>query len=763
MFSALRSAVDGHRSVPTTAVGKTLRAATRFDRAAIEPIAGLIAVVPLTAVFGIAVALGDPVVAATLGAGAMLVAIAWRVRGGRPPVGLLALDAMLMALATLLGSATGGVLWLHLLLICIWSLGAGLLVALGQRAAMLGTQGVIAVIVFGRFSEPLPGALGLAGLVLAGGFATVLFAAVVRWPAPLRFQRASVAAVYEALAELVLAPPGASMIPVAALLDEARATLSSPMLLGDRSTLALRALVDEAGRLRIELRALQVLLARAGTPAAAVADASLPAASPPAVSRPAASPPAGSLSPTAGLASLERLGARIVAALRAIAAGVKGDARALAALANDAAHNFDLDPAAGELDPLDPPLRRRFAAIGGQLRAMTRLCEEARPGRLLDRRPRIAGWGLRRQLRSDAGRMRANATLQSPAGRHAVRLAVVVLLGELLARAIPLERSYWIVVAAATVLRPDFAATFTRGLERVLGTCAGVALAGAIAISLHPSLGVVVPIIALLGWLAFAVFPASFAVGFTFITALVVFLLDAVTTHTVATAGDRLLATLIGGALGLLAYAIWPTWSGGSARQALVEAIDAERDYLHAAASLLIGGRRPSGKQIDDEPVRGEPVGGGRAGTGDLSGTGRRARRTYASAEEAIAQALGEPTSRQAGAERSRSALIALRRVAGVVHLLRTEAQAADWDAPLAQLVPLVKALETRLGAIAASLAGGERLAAAPLSPTAAELRERYSQLKPALAGVPIGPALLDELDELVDAVNTLAETVAGR
>jgi uncharacterized membrane protein YccC len=49
------------------------------------------------------------------------------------------------------------------------------------------------------------------------------------------------------------------------------------------------------------------------------------------------------------------------------------------------------------------------------------------------------------------------------------------------------------------------------------------------------------------------VFPASFALGFAFITTLVVFLLDAVTGDTLATAGDRLLDTLVGGAIGLLA------------------------------------------------------------------------------------------------------------------------------------------------------------------------------------------------------------------
>jgi uncharacterized membrane protein YccC len=734
MFSHLRSAAQAG-SPRSAVVTETLRPVVQFDRSAVDPIAGLIAVIPLTAVFGISIAAGDPVVAATLGAGAMLVALAWRVRGGQPPTGLLALDAALMALATLLGAATGSVLWLHLTIVFLWSLGVGLLVAVGQRAAVLGTQGVIAVVVFGRFAEPLPGAFGLAGLVLAGGLATVAFATVVRWPAPLRFQRASVAAVCEALAELVLAAPGASTIPVASLLDEARATLSSPTLLGDRSTLALRALLDEAARLRVELRALHVLLARAGAEAPA-GRGRTEAGRASQTERPGATQP----QPTASQ-SVERSLERIASTLRVLAASVEGDRLAQPALAEAAAHSFDLDPAERGPDPLDPALRRRFAAIGGQLRAMARLCELARPGRLLDRRPRIAGSRLREQLRSDLGRIRANATLSSPAGRHAVRLAVVVLLSELLSRVVPFERSYWIVVAAATVLRPDFATTFTRGAERVAGTCAGVALAGAIAIALHPSLGAVVPIVALLGWFAFAVFPASFAAGFAFITALVVFLLDAVTTHTIATAGDRLVDTLIGGALGLLAYAIWPTWSGGSARQALVEAIRAERDYLRAAASALIGGEHAS--------------------TSAVAVAGRRARRAYASAEEAIAQALAEPASRRAGAERSRSTLIALRRVAGVVHVLRTEAGAGAGDPALGALAPLLDALEAQLAAIASALAESDGLAPPVLNADATTLRERYARVKPALAEAASGRALLEELDELVDAVNSLAAVAA--
>ena len=121
-----------------------------------------------------------------MGAGAMLVGIAWRTTGGRPPLALMATDAALMALSTFVGCVTGASTWAHLLVLCVWSLLAGLLVALGARGAVLGTQAIIAVVVFGRFSQPAAQALGLAGFVLAGGLAQVVFLSVVRWPTPLR-------------------------------------------------------------------------------------------------------------------------------------------------------------------------------------------------------------------------------------------------------------------------------------------------------------------------------------------------------------------------------------------------------------------------------------------------------------------------------------------------------------------------------------------------------------------------------------------------
>src|ERR1035437_7825105 len=239
-----------------------VREAARFDRGAVSVWAGLLAAIPVVAVLGGAIAGGDPVAGVTMGAGAMLVGIAWRTGGGRPalalmggragrrgggppPLALMATDAFLMATSTFVGCVTGSVSLLHLGVLCVWSLMAGLLVGVGNRGAVGGTQGIIAVVVLGRFSQPPPAALGLAGFVFAGGCAQVLFLSIVRWPPPLRAQRAATASAYRVLSGLAAASAEVSTLPAATALDEAGATLASPTLFGDPALMTLRSLVNE--------------------------------------------------------------------------------------------------------------------------------------------------------------------------------------------------------------------------------------------------------------------------------------------------------------------------------------------------------------------------------------------------------------------------------------------------------------------------------------------------------------------------------------
>ena len=152
----------------------------------------------------------------------------------------------------------------------------------------------------------------------------------------------------------------------------------------------------------------------------------------------------------------------------------------------------------------------RIAALAGQVTAAATLAAAAaRAGRSgwLYGRPSRGGGRTARAVASDVARIWESASLHSPAGRHAVRLAVVVAGTELLVQRLGLPRGYWAVVAAATVLRPSFGATFTRGAERALGTLAGVVIATLIADAIDPGGWAIVAVVGVLAFYTFAVFP----------------------------------------------------------------------------------------------------------------------------------------------------------------------------------------------------------------------------------------------------------------
>jgi uncharacterized membrane protein YccC len=693
-----------------------VRDAARFDRRATSARAGLQAAIPVVAVLALGTVAWSAVAGVTMGAGAMLVGIAWRVRGGRPPLALLATDATLMSLSTFVGCVTGSSPWLHFALLCVWTLIGGLLVGLGNRGAVVGNQAIIAFVVFGRFSQPAAASAGLAGLVLAGGLSQVLFLSVVRWPTPLRMQRAATAAAYRVLSGLATASWETSTVPAGTALDEAQATLSSLTLFGDPALLTLRSLVNEGHRIRIELSAIHALMRRQAAPA-----------------RPGDPP----------REVADRMLESVARVLELTAGAIEGDREAALALPRVVDQlSEEVDPVLQGRDDVAAPLTRRLAALAGQLRAVGSMAAAAgEGGGLRERRPRRHAHQPLENAAADIAQIRDNASLESPAGRHALRLTVVVLACELISRHLPLSRSYWMVVAAATTLRPEFGATFTRGTERALGTCLGVGLAGGIAVALHPSGAATIVLVGLLAWAGYAVFPASFAAGFVFITALVVFLLNAISPDTLATAWARLIDTLIGGGIGLLAYALWPTWSDMPARQALADLIAAQRDYLDVILTALTTGRR--------------------AEEGRLRPYGRRARLARTTAGAMVARSLSEPATRRIDAEQSQGMLAAMRRLIQVAHVLRLEVQDDAPRPPLPGLEPLASDLHTVLSRVEAALRTRPEEQPAPAAPLP-DLRAGYRTFARMAPEDVRREGLLDDLDEIVDAANGLV-SLAGR
>ncbi len=689
------------------AVGQAFRQAGKFDRAKVSLRSGLTAAIPVVAMLSLGTVLGSLTAAVTMGVGAMLVGVAWRAGDGPlvPPIGTMAGATTMLGIATLAGTLTGDVPWLHLLVLVIFCLVAGSAVSLGRRGSVVGNQSLIAFIVFGRFPEDLLHALALTGLVIAGGAAQTLFAAVVAVPLAWRRQREALAAAYSALADFT-AEAMRSSIPAAAALDTAESVLAAPALFADPDRNAMADLVSQGRRIRLELMGFSALLAQVNRTEPALARASAEGVN-------------------QALAWLRKLLTLTVTGLQEDkAAGLP----AAAAELSDWGTNREPLPSTA--------LDQRVAALVGQVAAAARLAAGLHSPRssavaMPAGRPTRGTRRIRRRIVSDLQRMRTATTIHTPVGRHALRLAVVVALTELLVQRVALPRAYWAVVAAATVLRPEFGATFTRGAERVLGTSVGVVVATLIAVALDPSGWGVVAVVGGLAFVTYAVFPASFTAGTAMLTGVIVFLLHAVSPDTAQTALDRGIDTAIGGAIGLAAYWLWPTWSALSAGPLLASLVDAQHVYLDAVMAGLTTGRRLPEPQ--------------------LRTLARHARVAFTDAQTSIDLALSEPHRGDADPMAAAQTLSALRRVVYGVHVLRLDSDTMTGR----RAIPSLTMLQARLGEALSVLAAASRGERVRL-PALREPLRGLARAQPEL----LSQALWAALDELVDATDTAAATL---
>ncbi|MER7191229.1 FUSC family protein [Streptomyces flaveolus] len=156
---------------------------------------------------------------------------------------------------------------------------------------------------------------------------------------------------------------------------------------------------------------------------------------------------------------------------------------------------------------------------------------------------------VRRELRPD-----------SPVFRHALRLAAVATLGYLIASRLPLGHGYWAPIASVMVMRPDFHRTYARAVARLAGTLAGVALATGMVRALGPDAHVSGALAVVSAGLSYTLIRTGYAYSQCFTAAYVVFLLGMGGQAWEQTVPERVVLTLLGGALAMLAYLVFPAW-----------------------------------------------------------------------------------------------------------------------------------------------------------------------------------------------------------
>ena len=679
--------------------------AVAVDRAGFAPLIAVRAAAGVTIPFGLGAALGHPAEGAIAAAGALPAGVAGLGGGFRSRAPTMLATALGMGVSTFVGGLVAGHLGPTLAALVVWGFGAGIVVVLGREASLVGTQAVIGLVVFGRFPSSVPSAAVHAGWVLAGGGFQGLLAAVIRPPERFVAERRTLAGAYADLAALATDPARSTLTSVS---EAARSSALLSRRTPSEDVELLRGLADETDRIRLEL------LALASFPDVATVD------------------------------DVRRaVGAWLHRVSSAIAAGLQAPPEdpTLEGLV-DALRVRRETAAPGRAGTPDRYVAARASALLGQLRAVDRLTSGLAGVRRLVLPHSIGATAvlmLPRRAADSAHQLRLAARdVGSSAFRHAVRLAVVLPVAEALSHVLPWQRGYWVTLTALVVLKPDYAATMQRGIARVAGTGLGVVLSGLLVVAIHPSGLALTLLLALMTWAAYTTFGASYALYSFAVTAIVVLLLTPVGGNDLSTVADRGLDTLVGGALALLAYAVWPTW---------------ERATLTASTDRLIGALATYadavlGAYLDPESAERESV----------TAAALAARRARTAAQASLTRAVAEPARAGADTVTAAGVLAAARRIVIALHALRATLD----DASEHVAVPEVAGMRLAVSEALRGLAAHDDRAVTGL-------RERQQELD-------AGPAhdltslaarrralLAAHLDPLVDSVDTLAHVMSAR
>ncbi|HEY4386281.1 MAG TPA: FUSC family protein, partial [Ktedonobacteraceae bacterium] len=353
-----------------------------------------------------------------------------------------------IAFSVFVGGLIGISDWLTLLAVALWGFGAGLLVAVGPGATLVGVQATLMLILLTHFRlNPLQ-ALVEAGLILSGALFQTMLALI---PSPwLRFgsESATIATVYHALADFVQAPEDPT---IARQLSES--LLQVEVMVSDSSSPSrkrdvLGRLFTDAERIRMDLVVLveikRYLQDETGE-------------------------------------TIQQLMQEIATILHSIAKRCQNDTAAV----DESAAYQHIAVIVASLRTQNKFLgeyitSRQIAAYYMTLSRHLRHAEEC--VRLWQdvRRHISFSWIVPRhprlQLHDPWNVLRSNLSLHSTACRHAIRLAIVLVLATVLYRFSPLTRGYWVPITALFVLKPDFATTFNNSSTRSLGTILGAVL-----------------------------------------------------------------------------------------------------------------------------------------------------------------------------------------------------------------------------------------------------------------------------------------------
>lgn len=271
---------------------------------------------------------------------------------------------------------------------------------------------------------------------------------------------------------------------------------------------------------------------------------------------------------------------------RALREALGPAATAAAQMLHHRRRGSDLDARIRELQSL-PLASPRIATMRAEcvqaLRGTALLLEQPWP---VGRRAEVRTVRIPRP--SVADRLRAHLHWGDAVAEHALRLTLAFGVATAVAVAAGFPHAFWLPLTVAWIAKPDLSGTVNRVTMRILGTIAGVLVAGA-CIALFAQTSVPEVLLALgtafAAWLAIAYLWANYPLAVIGITLFVLFSDYMSGDVEAANIVVRLLATVAAGAWVLLVSLVRPRRSGTAAVDAMRRTCAALRDYAGAVRS----------------------------------------------------------------------------------------------------------------------------------------------------------------------------------
>lgn len=247
-----------------------------------------------------------------------------------------------------------------------------------------------------------------------------------------------------------------------------------------------------------------------------------------------------------------------------------------------------IDGLAGDLGglPVGSPLRPVLDLIMERLRIANTL---AVPANLS---PGVDALGRRLPVWPQIIRpLRANLNWTSPALRHALRTAVTAALPLAVTMVWFTPYDHWLTITVVATMQPYYSLTYTRAVERIVGTALGGAIAAAFGLLATTPISIAAAMFAL-SVSAFAIRAVSFGLFMMALTPLVVLLVETGSPDTGGwtIAAARAALTTIGGLIAVGAnFLLWPSREPDLVAAEVKDAIATHGAYAEVIFSTLLG------------------------------------------------------------------------------------------------------------------------------------------------------------------------------